>query len=108
MKTSCFRVAVVKRTVGAAVILLTSTVTACSGSEPTRSWSEFEACARSFGADPNYREPYLPEDYSSTVSKFRSQVDEYRAGTKPEDLSWSEYAIVECEKVMPLWDDESD
>lgn len=80
-----------RRTVGAAVILLAFTTTACSGSEPTRSWSEFESCIYAlYTEDP------------ADIFIWRSDVEAYRAGTyTPSDGVWDR-AVVECEKVMPI------
>ena len=87
-----------KRTVGATLILLTFTVTACSGSD--RSWSEFEACARSFGVGTS-----RDDGFDRSIRNFRAHVEEYRdTGKPPEPVSWFESILAECEKVMPLSD----
>ena len=78
-----------KRTVGAALILLTFTTTACSGSEPTRSWSEFESCVYA-----------LYPETSEDIYLWRSYVEQYREG-----WGWADdpdRVVVECEKVMPI------
>lgn len=88
MNTSCISVLAVKRAVGAAAILLTFTVTACSPSdpEPDRSWSEFEACARAFSSR---------EDAPWTQ---RMWVEAYRNGNDENPFP----STIECEKVMPI------
>ena len=79
-----------KRTVGAAVILLAFTTTACSGSEPTRSWSEFESCVYAL----------YPSEDPDHVWTTRLFVENYREGWRWDDDPSRE--VVECEKVMPI------
>ena len=80
-----------KRTVGAALILLTFTTTACSGSEPTRSWSEFEACVYAlYPSDP------------AEIHFWRGQVEGYREGDYERRGEDPHRVVVECEKVMPI------
>ena len=91
MNTSCISVLAVKRAVGAAAILLTFTVTACSGSEPTRSWSEFESCVYAlYPSDP------------ARIFLLRSDVEDYREGRYERRGENPERVVVECEKVMPI------
>ena len=74
-----------KRTLAAALVLLTFTATACLSS---RSWPEFEACARSYGYES-----------SGSIRLLRGWVEDYRAtgdaGSAMSDM------IVACEKAMP-------
>lgn len=93
MNTSCISVLAVKRAVGAAAILLTFTVTACSPSdpEPDRSWSEFEACVYAlYPSDP------------ARIFLLRSDVEDYREGRYERRGENPERVVVECEKVMPI------
>lgn len=82
-----------KQAVGAALILLTFTITACSpsGPEPDRSWSEFVACARAFSrghVEDGDDEPYW----------MRLSVEDFRNG-KDKDPS---PGTIACEKAMPI------
>jgi len=94
VRTRCSTIAAMKRTVGAALILLTFTATACSGSKPARSWSEFESCAIAF--DNGFTYP---------VYTFRGFVEDYRNGDFEERRSEEfDRGVVACEKVMPFTD----
>ena len=94
-----------RRTVGAALILLTSTVTACSPSDPepeptqARSWLEFEACHRAFGGYDMRSEVGTNFIRPERLGFFRSLVEDYRDTGISGDA-----AVKECEKVMPLSD----
>lgn len=71
-----------KRTLAAALVLMTFGATACSTEQSGGSWSEFEACARSYGWE--------------NIGVVQSMIEEYRANGKA-------YFPVEvaCERVMP-------
>ena len=85
-----------KRTVAATLILLTSAVTACSGSD--RSWSEFEACIdATYVPDPDYAPDPDEIPWQGFVEDYRNR--EYRVGQAGGRF---DRPVRECEKVMPI------
>ena len=87
-----------KRTVGAALILLTFTVTACSSSESNRSWSEFEACIdATYVPDPDYAPDPDEIPWQVFVEDYRNR--DYRVGLNGGRF---DRPVRECEKVMPI------